>query len=51
MKKYSRIILVALLLMEIIVSCKKSNTLPATSKDYTASIEDRNWWGMLTNAG
>src|SRR5688572_28553732 len=45
MKEYSSIILVTLLSVSTMVSCKKE------AKDYTAFIKDKIWWGMLTNAG
>jgi hypothetical protein len=46
MKKYSGIILTVLLSMTIIVGCEKNGT-----KDYTALIKNRTWWGQLTNPG
>jgi hypothetical protein len=47
MKKYISIILVTLLSMGIIDSCKKDST----SKDYTNAIKSKTWWGTLTNPG
>jgi hypothetical protein len=47
MKKYKNIMLVTLLLTVIIVSCKKSST----PKDYSASIKDKTWWGVITYTG
>jgi hypothetical protein len=47
MKKYKNIMLVTLLLIGIIVSCKKSST----PKDYAASIKDKTWSGELAYTG
>lgn len=45
MKKYTSIALI--LLMLVIVSCKKSDT----PKDYNASIKGKTWWGAFACAG
>lgn len=47
MKNYLKTILVTLLLTGTLISCKKDSA----SKDYSASIKDKTWWGTLTNAG
>jgi len=49
MKKYVRIIGIILLPMVIVISCKKSNSPDRV--DYTASIKDKTWWGMLAYTG
>lgn len=47
MKKHVSIMLVTVLLMCFITSCKKSSV----TKDYTVSVKGKTWWGQLTNAG
>ena len=47
MKEYSRIIIITLLSLASIVSCKKNNT----PKDYLASINSKTWWGSITYTG
>jgi len=49
MKTYVRTFSIILLVMATVTSCKKSNT--PDRKDYTASIKDKTWWGMLANTG
>jgi hypothetical protein len=49
MKKYIRITLVIILLVNFVTGCKKSNT--STPKDYGASIKDKTWWGELAYTG
>ena len=46
MKKCINLMLVTLLSMCILVSCKKS-----TSKDYSLSVKDKTWWGVFTYTG
>ncbi|MEO5564187.1 MAG: hypothetical protein ABIR18_12150 [Chitinophagaceae bacterium] len=49
MKKYISITLVALMITGIMVSCIKD---PNPDRiDYTASIKDKTWWGMVTYTG
>jgi hypothetical protein len=46
MKKYTAIIiLVSLFSISVITSCKKD------SKDYSASVKDKTWWGTMSYAG
>ncbi len=47
MKRYPSLILVALVLIGILCSCKKNST----DKDYGASIKDKTWWGQLSYTG
>jgi len=47
MKKYISIIPITLIILSILISCKKSET----PKDYTASIKDKTWWGQFTYNG
>jgi hypothetical protein len=47
MKKYLSIILVALLVTGLLFSCKKRSD----SKDFTAVIKNKTWWGQLTTSG
>ena len=49
MKKHLYAVLVALLSMGIAFSCKKSST--PVAKNYTASVKDKTWWGMLAYTG
>ena len=49
MKKYTRIITFAILLLTLIAACKKSNS--DAPKDYTASIKDKTWWGEFYYTG
>jgi hypothetical protein len=49
MKKNLTIARVALLSLLVLFSCKKSTT--PTPKDYTSSIKNKTWWGMVTNNG
>jgi hypothetical protein len=44
MKKHLEIITALLFFAGILFSCKKVNT----PKDYTASIKDKTWWGVMT---
>jgi hypothetical protein len=46
MKKYLKQTLAAALLTGILFSCKKEST--AVTKDYSASVKDKTWWGQLT---
>jgi hypothetical protein len=48
MKKYLIIILSIVMLLAIVTGCKKSNT---PKKDYTTSIKDKTWSGMITYTG
>jgi hypothetical protein len=45
MKKFTEIILVSLFLIAVVTSCKKE------SKDYSASIKDKTWWGTMSYNG
>ncbi|MEO5564189.1 MAG: hypothetical protein ABIR18_12160, partial [Chitinophagaceae bacterium] len=47
MKSCISIMVLAVLTMTIIVSCKKDRA----PKDYTPSIKNKTWWGQFTNAG
>jgi len=47
MKKYTNLIPVTLIIMSILVNCKKSDT----PKNYLESIKDKTWWGTLTYNG
>jgi hypothetical protein len=47
MKKYLRVILAVIFYTSLLLSCKKDST----PKDYTASVKDKTWWGMLTYTG
>jgi hypothetical protein len=49
MKKYSGIMLIAMLSIVIAAGCKKDNS--PKIKDYAASVKDQTWWGKLTNTG
>jgi hypothetical protein len=51
MKNYLKIILVALLLTEILFSCKKSSDPTPLAKDYGASIRGKTWWGTFKIPG
>ena len=46
MKLYLRILLPLLWSTGILISCNKENT-----KDYSASIKGKTWWGMITYSG
>ena len=50
MKKYTSIGWVVVLMVGAMTSCKKSDA-PPVNKDYTASIEDKTWWGIFIRAG
>jgi hypothetical protein len=49
MKKKLTIARVVLLSLLVLFSCKKSTT--PTPRDYTSSIKNKTWWGMVTNNG
>ncbi len=49
MKRCIRIILVSLLTVMILASCKKDKD--NASKDYGVAIRNKTWWGQLSNPG
>lgn len=49
MKKYINIMMVTLMVMGLLFSCKKSST--PIPKDYTVLIKDKTWWGQLIYTG
>jgi hypothetical protein len=48
MKKYITTIFTAVIVTIFLFSCKKNSSSP---KDYTASIKDKTWWGVLVYTG
>lgn len=51
MKKHLNITPILFLSIFISFSCKKNNTPPPASKDYSASIKDKTWLGKFTYTG
>lgn len=49
MKKYTRIITLSILLLNLFTACKKDNS--DAPKDYSASLKDKTWAGMFTYTG
>ena len=50
MKKYIYILPITLIIISILISCKKNDTSDVL-KDCGASIKDKTWWGQLTYNG